>query len=262
MSGGPSRISRKRDDRLGKNVVNLRSCDAHIHKFADGRAALENHAAIHLRRIVFAPGDPRLIDKNANGLSLLCGGQLGGDSLLNLHRLPISAVLYFGWHLIRHLGGARTLLLRVAKYAKPLKASHLDEIKQTAEVLLRFTRKSDDEGGSNRQSGNADAEPANQILDMCPRCFPPHRAQHVGMNVLQRHIHIPRHFRVTSNRRDQLVTPVSRMGVEKANPKLSFDACKLIEQSDKSWSPPGIYRLARIPPSPAINPFQSKWYPD
>ena len=78
---------------------------------------------------MFAPGDTRLIDKNANRRSPLSRGELGGNSLLNLHRFAIPAVLYLGWQLVGHLGGARTLLLREAKDAKPLKASRLNEIK-------------------------------------------------------------------------------------------------------------------------------------
>ena len=82
------------------------------------------------------------------------------------------------------------------------------------------------------------------------------------MNVLQRHIHIPRNFRVASDRRDQLVAPVSRMRVEKPNPKLSFDNCKLIEQSDEASAPAGYLQAGAAPPSPATNPFQNRWYPD
>ena len=166
ICGGSSGLSGRRRDRIGKNVVNLRSSYSHIYELTDRRAALENNAAVDLRGIVFAPGDTRLIDKNANRRSPSCGGKLGGNSLLNLHRLAIPAVLYLGWQLVGHLGGARPLLLRVAKYAKPLKASRLNEINQSAEVFFGFTRESDDERGSDRQPRNAEAESANQILYM------------------------------------------------------------------------------------------------
>ena len=87
-----------------------------------------------------APGDTRLIDKNANGRPLLCGGELGSNSLLDLHCFAIPAVLDSGWQLIRHPGGTRTLLLRIAKNAEPLEASRLDKINQSAEVFLAFHR--------------------------------------------------------------------------------------------------------------------------
>ena len=117
---------------------------------------------------MLASGDTRLIDKNANGRPPLGSGNLGGNSLLDLHRFAIPAVLYSDWQLIGHPGGTRTLLLRVAKNAEPLEASRLDEINQSAEVFLRLTGKSDDKRGSNRQPRNASTEAADQVLDMFP----------------------------------------------------------------------------------------------
>jgi hypothetical protein len=43
---------------------------------------------------VLASGDTRLIDKNANGRPPLGSSNLGGNSLLDLHRFAIPAVLY------------------------------------------------------------------------------------------------------------------------------------------------------------------------
>ena len=71
--------------------------------------------------------------------------------------------------------------------------------------------------------GMPDAEAADQIFDVLPRRFPAHRAKHLAVNVLERHIHISCDFRVASDRGNQLVAPMRRMRVEKPNPKLSFN---------------------------------------
>src|SRR5258708_4936261 len=65
--------------------------------------------------------------------------------------------------LVRHVGGPRALLFRVGEHAEALEAGLADEVEQGLEIGLGLARKTDNKRRSQRDPGQAGANPADQI---------------------------------------------------------------------------------------------------
>ena len=97
--------------------------------------------------------------------------------------------------------GARAVLLRIGKHAEPLEFRFADEIEQRLKARLGLAGKADDERRPQRDAGNAGADFFDQIHDVLLRGFAAHPFEHVFVDVLERHVHITRHFRAPGNGR-------------------------------------------------------------
>ena len=71
---------------------------------------------------------------------------------------------------------------------------------------------------------------------MCFGSFPAHIFEHALLDVLKGHVDVTSHFGKAGNGGDKFIRPVSRVGVEKPNPEVTFDGGKGIEKVDQALS--------------------------
>ncbi len=164
-----------------------------------------------------------VLDEHAEGLADLGGGDLAGNALLETHGFPETRLLHLRKNLARHLRRPGTLLAGIGKDPKTLETDGGDEIEQGLEMLLGLAGEADDERGAERQPGDARAEAADQLFDMPARGFAPHTQEHLLVDVLERHIDIPGNLVARGDGLDEFVAPMSRMGIEEANPEIALD---------------------------------------
>ncbi len=112
-------------------------------------------------------------------------------------------------------------------------------------MRLRLAGEADDERGADRDARDARANPPDQADDVLVGGFAAHRLQHRRVDVLQRHVHIPRHLVIARDALDQLVAPVRRVGVKQANPEIPLDLLQRVEQPRERRPARGIDRLRR-----------------
>ena len=119
--------------------------------------------------------------------------------------------------------GRRTFFGAVFKEADAVELGASDPLFEVLDVLVALARKSDDERRAHRDSGDARSELFDQLEIALAVAGPAHRAQHVGVRVLQRHVHVLTDFRQPRDRIDQLGIYRRRIKVEEPNPFQSVD---------------------------------------
>jgi hypothetical protein len=62
------------------------------------------------------------------------------------------------------------------------------------------------------------------------RGFAAHPFEHVFVNVLERNIHIARHFFALGNGLDEFICPVRRMRVKQTNPEITLQRIQFAQQ--------------------------------
>ena len=132
--------------------------------------------------------------------------------------------------MLLHLAGHGAVFAAVGENAQTLEAGLFDEIGQCLEMSRRLTRETHDEGRSQGDAGDAGPDPGDQVSNVLPRSLATHPSEHVVVNVLQRHVHIPRHFGALGDGPDQLVGPVGRVGVQKPDPEVALQRVQLAQQ--------------------------------
>ena len=191
-------------------------------KLADGQLAGHVDPAVDVRRVRLAARDPGLVDQDLDGLADALGADGGGDFLLQGHHPVPAALLLLGRNLARHLAGARALLLRIAEDAEALEPRLADEFAQLVDVRLGLAGEPDDEGRPQGDSGDAGADPADEVANVGAARLALHRRQHPVADVLQGHVHVAGHLGAFGDGPDQLVAPVRRMGVKDADPEVAL----------------------------------------
>ena len=99
-------------------------------------------------------------------------------------------LLHFVWHGIRQVVGAGAFHRRILEtaYAVQLRFGH--PVQQVLEVFFRFTRKADDEGGSQREIRTGFAPLVDAGERTVFKCRALHRAQDARAGVLERDIQV------------------------------------------------------------------------
>ena len=70
----------------------------------------------------------------------------------------------------------------------------------------------------------------DQCLDVIPRRFAAHPAEHRLIDVLQRDVDVTRDLVALRNRLDQFIAPMGRMRVKQAHPEFAVDLLNLAQQ--------------------------------
>ena len=84
--------------------------------------------------------------------------------------------------------------MAIRKGAHPLEANLLHEIKQLGEILLRLTRMTHHQGGTQMNTWHLLSHPTNQLVGLRLRDRTTHQAQHPVTDVLQGNIHVFAHI--------------------------------------------------------------------
>ena len=237
--------------------------NANLAEFPDGHLALDIHAAIDVRRVSFTTGD-RVVSLEghhsrvfASNESVLPGADVGlgqflrrrlalgdhlqrptnkplgdahGDTMLCGHRKFATLLAGLGGQLLLHLAGHRAVLAGVSKNAQTLKAGLFDELNQGLEMSRRLARETHDEGRSQCDARDAGPDPGDEVANVLPRSFTAHPCEHVVVNMLQGHVHIPGHLGALGDGPDQLVGPVGRVGVEQSDPEVPLQRVQFTQQ--------------------------------
>ena len=99
-----------------------------------------------------------------------------------------------GGHLIRQFGGGSALFGGEGEHTHVVKALLRHEIEQMLEVFFGFARIAHDEGGAQHRIGQLLADAAQHPAGYIRLPGAIHRAQHLGMAVLQRQIQVRQHI--------------------------------------------------------------------
>ena len=122
-----------------------------------------------------------------------------------------------------HLSRSTARLLGVGEDTQSFKLRLLDKIKEGFELGFALTWEAGDEGGADRKPRDPLSEALNEITNMGFGGFSSHIFEHSLLDVLKRHVDIAGDFGEARDGGDQLIGPVSRMGIEKADPKIPLD---------------------------------------
>ena len=132
--------------------------------------------------------------------------------------------------LIFHLGSTGIFLARVVEDTGAFKFRVLNELQEFIEIGLGFTREPHNEGRADGDAGNAGTDAFDEIADVGTVGLALHEAQHAVADVLQRHVDVTGDFGALSNGLDEVVTPVRRMCVKEADPKIAFELIELTNE--------------------------------
>ena len=97
-------------------------------------------------------------------------------------------------------------------------------------IFFGLAGKADDKRRAQRNSRDAGADSLQQIHDVLPGGLAAHALEHAPMDVLERDVDIPRHFRTLGNGLNQLVRPMRWMGIQQANPEPARQPIQLAQQ--------------------------------
>src|SRR5205085_7553525 len=122
---------------------------------------------------------------------------------------------HFCGDLLRHSSGSRTFLPRISENAKPFEPGAFDEIEQRLELGVSFARKTDNKGRAQRNSGNSGTQFCNQFFYVGSSRLAPHSSKHRFIDVLQRDVDIAGDMFAFADRRNELITPMGWLGIEK-----------------------------------------------
>ena len=111
-------------------------------------------------------------------------------------------------------------------------------------MLLGLAGKADDECGAEADAGNAGADAGDEIFDVLAGGLALHELEHVGMDVLEGHVHIAGDMGVAGDGGDEVVAPMRGVGVEETNPKLAADFADFIQKVDEGSPARGVHGLA------------------
>src|SRR5438874_2953519 len=167
------------------------------------------------------------------------------DFLLQSHGATMAFVFQLRRYLSWHFRGAGSFLPRILKNTKPLESGALNKIQQRLKFRFRFTRETDDECRTQCDSWNPRTQLCDHCFNMRAISFAPHPAKHRFIDMLQRYVDVTRDVPTPSDRRDQFVAPMRRMGVQQSNPKFAVDFFDLAQERGQCQPPRRIDRLTR-----------------
>ena len=219
-----------------------RAFERDMNEVARDRIARKMNRAVHAGRLAHRtarPAAPRaILDQNANRAAdaprpgrLRCGA-------LSFAQAHQAAALFAGRHVIRKRRARSALLAAVLKKPDAIELRARDPLLHIIYVFFALARKPDNEGRAHRCTRNAAAEIFQNLQVPFAVSGAQHRAQNLGMRVLQRHVDVLANLRQLSDRGDQFAIDRGRIEIEQTDPFQTFNFVQAAQQMRQTAAAP------------------------
>src|SRR6185437_8995121 len=165
-----------------------------------------------------------LIDQDLDHLADLALKQIAADLLLRRHEAMPAFFLYLFRYGTSERIGLRAFDGLVLEASGPADPGFTEPLEQECEILFRLSRKSDDEGRTDREIGTNIAPTTDAFRRLLLRRRTAHRFQHRRRRVLKRNVEIRQYF-AFRHQRDHIVDMRIRIDVVQAHPGTEVPKC-------------------------------------
>lgn len=214
----------------GDEVVAAPFFDGDLGELADGKGRIDEDGGVDVGGVHLGSGDARFFDQDAALNADLRGVEALDTALNGTHGLIPAGFAGHVMNVTVHVVGTGAFLFGVIEDAGAFKFAVFDEVDEFVEVGVGFARKSDDEGGANGDAWDASTDAFEEIADVSAIGLAAHESEHVVADMLEWHVDVTGDFGALGDGLDEVVTPVSGVGVEKADPEVALN---LIERTDE-----------------------------